>query len=260
MTANREQILTQAFVSIANSLVERFDVVDLLSRLTADCARLLDIASAGLLLADERGELHVVAASSEGTRNLELFQLQREQGPCLDCFHSGIPVSVSDLSQETARWPQFTEAAIGAGFTSVHALPMRLRDTILGTLGLFGTHIGPLNDEDRDLGQALAHVASIAIIADKAATNKTVINEQLQTALTSRIVLEQAKGLLAQLGNFDMEQAFIVLRRYARDHNLRLTDIAHALVARELAPDQLIEHALSKEQLVSLLDESVVES
>jgi len=245
MPQNRERTLTEAFVFVANSLADGLDPVDLLSGLTADCARLLDIESAGLLLADPQGTLHVVAASSERTRTLELFQLQREQGPCLDCFHSGAPVAVADLHAEAARWPEFVAAATAAGFASVHALPMRLRDNVLGTLGLFGAAVGPLAEADLNLGQALAHVASIALVVDKAATDKESINQQLQVALQSRIVLEQAKGLLAQLGDLDMDQAFAVLRRYARDHNERLSEVAQAVVSRAMPAQQMIDHSMA---------------
>ena len=242
MTVDREREVTQAFVSLANSLVDGFDVVELLSRLTADCARLLDIASAGVLLADPRRVLHVVAASSEATRNLELFQLQRDQGPCLDCFHTGTPVVVANLVEETERWPQFVEAATTAGFASVHAVPMRLRDNVLGTLGLFGRHVGALVDEDLQLAQALAHVGSVAIVQGKAVADTAAIAEQLQNALTSRVILEQAKGVVAQRGDLDMDQAFTALRRYARDHNERLADVARGVVSRELPAQDLLEH------------------
>lgn len=243
MTGNRESEVTQAFVSLASSLANGYDVVDLLSGLTSDCARLLDVASAGLLLADGLGVLHVLAASSERTRLLEVFQLQRAEGPCRDCFLSGAPVSVPDLDDEAHRWPQFVPAAKAAGFASVHALPMRLRDDVLGTLGLFGSKPGALNTEDLALGQALADVASVALVQDKAAADRTAINEQLQTALASRVVLEQAKGVLAQQGGLEMTEVFAVLRRYARDHNLRLTDVAQAVVSRALPAKQLLEHA-----------------
>ena len=243
MSTDREHEITRAFVSIANSMADGADVVDLLSGLTSDCARLLDISSAGLLLADGHGVLHVLAASSERTRDLEIFQLQRDQGPCLDCFHSGQQVSVNDLSQETDRWPQFVAAATAAGFAAVHALPMRLRGTTLGALNLFGDKVGALEADDLDLAQALAHVASIALVTDKAASDKDALNQQLQTALTSRITIEQAKGVLAQLGGLDMDQAFAILRRYARDHNARLTEVAKQLVARELAAERLLDHS-----------------
>ena len=246
MNAGRERGVTDAFVSLATALADGLDPVDLLSGLTADCARLLDVASAGLLLADRRGVLHVLAASSEETRSLEVFQLQREQGPCLDCYRSGAPVSVADLRQQTTRWPQFVPAAIEAGFASVHAMPMRLRDHVLGTLGLFGDQVGALNEDDLRLGQALAYVASVAIVQDKAAADKAALAEQLQTALDSRVVLEQAKGILAQVGRLDMDRSFAVLRGYARDYNQRLTDVARAVVNRQLPASQLLDHALSR--------------
>jgi GAF domain-containing protein len=246
MVMDREREVTEAFVSLANSLVEGFDVMDLLSGLTADCARLLDISSAGLLLVDRRQVLHVVAASSEATRNLELFQLQREQGPCLDCFRDGAPVRVTDLEAESGRWPLFVEAALEAGVASVHAVPMRLQENVLGTLGLFGEHVGELSDDDVRLAQALAHVASVAIVHSHAVADATAISDQLQTALHSRVVLEQAKGVLAQRGDLDMDQSFAVLRGYARDRNLRLADVARGVVERELPALQLIEHAHAK--------------
>jgi transcriptional regulator with GAF, ATPase, and Fis domain len=243
MSDDREHALTQAFVSIANSMVDGVDVVDLLTGLTTDCVRLLNVASAGLLLADAHGVLHVLAASSERTRDLEMFQLQRDQGPCLDCYRTGAAIDVEDLSAQAERWPEFVQAAADAGFASVHAVPMRLRETVLGALNLFRTEVGPLGAGDRDLAQALAHVASIALVADKAAADRETINQQLQTALTSRIAIEQAKGILAQLGGLDMDQAFAVLRRYARDHNLRLTDVAQHLTSREMAASELLQAA-----------------
>ena len=245
MSGSREREVSRAFVELASSLANGYDVVELLSGLTADCAQLLDVASAGLLLADGRGVLHVMAASSERTRQLEVFQVQRADGPCRDCYLDGAPVSAPDLHEETDRWPQFVPAALEAGFVSVHALPMRLRDRVLGTLGLFGTTVGSLSPDDLSLGQALADVASVALVQEKVASDQKSVNEQLQTALTSRIVLEQAKGVLAQQGSLQMEEAFAVLRRYARNNNLRLTAVAEAVVARRLPAQQLLERTKS---------------
>jgi hypothetical protein len=233
-------------VALASSLTSGYDVVDLLNNLTSECARLLDIASAGLLLADRLGVLHVLAASSEHTRQLELFQLQREEGPCLDCYRSGQPVAVADLAAAADRWPQFVAGATIAGFASVHALPMRLRSTTLGTLGLFGTTVGALNEDDLVLGQALADVASVALVQDAAAIDKAALNAQLQTALNSRVVIEQAKGVVAQHGLLDMAEAFGVLRHYARDHNLLLTDVARDVVSRALPAKQLAEYMATR--------------
>lgn len=243
MSLDRERGVTHAFVSLARNLADGFDPVDLLSGLAEDATQLLHVASTGILLADPRHVLHVVAASSEAARALEVYQLQREQGPCLDCFRTGVPVSVPDLAAEAARWPLFARAASEAGFASVHAVPLRLRDTVLGTMGLFGAQLGALDDDDLELSQALAYVAAVAIVQDRAAADSALVNEQLQTALNSRVVLEQAKGVLSQRGDLDMDRSFAVLRRYARDHNLRLTDVARAVVRRELPADHLLEHA-----------------
>lgn len=243
MTDTRQREVTKAFVELASSLANGYDVLELLSTLTADCARLLDVSSAGLLLADARGTLHVMAASSERTRQLEAFQLQREQGPCRDCFLTGVAVNVADLSREVLRWPLFVPAAQGLGFTSVHAVPMRLREDVLGALGLFGTSVGSLNQDDLLLAQGLADVASVALVQDRAAADRTAVNEQLQTALSSRVVLEQAKGVLAQQGELDMPQAFAMLRQYARDHNERLTDVAQSVVSRTISAQQLLAYA-----------------
>ncbi|NEK87550.1 GAF and ANTAR domain-containing protein [Blastococcus saxobsidens] len=243
MSDSRERDITGSFVRLASSLAKGHDVVDLLSELTEDCAHLLGIASAGLLLADDRGVLHVMAASTERTRQLEVFQVQRADGPCRDCYLDGAPVSAPDLRTEAERWPQFAPAALGAGFASVHALPMRLRDQVLGALGLFGTSPGALDPDDLSLGQALADVASVAIVQDKVKSDQRTVNEQLQAALQSRIVLEQAKGVLAQKGSLQMDEAFAALRRYARDHNLRLTAVAEAVVTRALPAQQLLAHA-----------------
>lgn len=235
---NRERAVTDAFVSIAANLAAGGDVVDLLGGLARDTARLLDVASTGILLADPHGILHVVAASSEAARGVEVFQLQREQGPCLDCFRSGTPVTVPDLRSATARWPEFGPAAVAAGFRSVHALPIRLRDAVLGTLGLFGTTAGTLGPDDLRLGQSLAYVAAVALMQEP---DSPAIPARLRRALDSRVALEQAKGVLAQCGDLDMDEAFATLRRYARDHDLPLTEVADAVVARRLDPDELID-------------------
>lgn len=242
MNRERERSVTAAFVTIANSLVEDYDIADLYSALTSDCARLLDVESVGMLLAGRDGILRVAAASSEQLRLTKLNQVQRREGPCLDCYSSGAPVLAPDLSREHARWPDFVALATAAGYASVHAVPMRLRDTVLGSLGLFGTSPGVLNEGDLRLAQALAHVASIALVVNKAATDRAAVNEQLQTALNSRVVLEQAKGLLGQVGDLDMDHAFEILRRYARDRNLRLSDVAAAVVSRELAAQLVLDH------------------
>lgn len=225
-----EQQLTEAFVSLADSLVADYDVAELLHRLAHHCVNLLDVVAAGLLLADPRGTLQVVATSSEASRTLELFQLQHDQGPCLDCYRAGAAVSVPDLGLATDRWPIFAAGTQAAGYRSVHALPMRLRDEVIGTLNLFGDRPGPLTGADARIAQALADVATIAILQERAIRHHEILAEQLQHALTSRIVIEQAKGVLAERGNLDMSQAFYQLRRHARNTNTGLTDLARGIV------------------------------
>jgi len=228
----REDDIVAAFVSMAGSLAQGHDVNELLTELASDCARLLDVSAAGLLIADARGALHVVAASSERVADLEAFQAQRAQGLCHTCYLDGQPVNVPDLAGAAERWPDFAAVAGKAGVASVHAVPMRLRDDVIGALNLFGTTPGALNEADLRLAQALADVATIALVQDRAAADNSLVNEQLQNALDSRVVLEQAKGVLSYNGDLDMEQAYAALRKYARNNNLKLTDLARALVDR----------------------------
>lgn len=242
MKEERERSVTEAFVTLTDGLVGSFDVVELLNDLTEVCARLLDVASAGLLLADNSGVLHVVAASSEATRSLEIFQVQRDEGPCLECYRTGEAVSIADLSLEVERWPQFVPAAAKRGFFSVHAVPMRLVDDVLGALGLFGAAVGTLNADDLNLAQALAHVATVALVSGNAAADRERLSQQLQTALNSRVFIEQAKGVIAEYSNVSMDEAFAMLRTYARDHNLKLTDVAQAAANRSLPLQEIVGH------------------
>lgn len=242
----REQAVSEAFVSLVSSLTEGHDILEIYSRLTVRCTELLDVTDAGLLLADSAGVLHVMAASSEHARDLECFQVQCAQGPCLDSYRTGATVLVPDLAAARTLWPTFATVAVEAGFAAVHAVPMRLGSTVLGSLNLFHTRPGPLGAADLHLAQAFAYTASAALVAGRAVADKTLLAEQLQTALNSRVILEQAKGILAQLGDLDMAHAFAALRRYARDHNRPLTDISAAVVTRDLLARLVLEHARSK--------------
>lgn len=242
MTPNRDREITRAFVSLTAGLANGEDLLEMLDRLTADCARLLDVASAGLLLADRRGALHVMAASSPATRSLEVFQLQRAEGPCLDCYRSGAPVSVPDLDDATDHWPQFAAAAAGLGFASVHALPMRLRASRLGALGLFGTTVGALNADDLALGQGLADAATVALVQDTR-IDARALDQRLHRALTSRVVLEQAKGVIAQEEQLPMDRALDLLRSYANRQDVPLTDVAHSVVERAVTVHDLRQPA-----------------
>lgn len=231
----KEALLTQTLVELADSLVEDFDVVDLLTLLADRCVGVVNVAAAGLMLASADGELRVLASSSEAMRVLELFEAQADEGPCIDAYRSGLPVVNVTIDDASSRWPRFAPKAADAGFRSIHALPMRLRGDSIGALNLFQSDEGQLDDADLAAAQALADVATITILAHRAALDAQVRNEQLTQALNTRIVIEQAKGVVAERAGLDMEEAFTRLRRHARQHNLRLTDVAHAVSTRALA-------------------------
>jgi transcriptional regulator with GAF, ATPase, and Fis domain len=224
------ELLSDTFVELTDTMVAGFDVIDFLHVLTDRSVQLLDVSAAGLLLADPRGELRVVAASSEAVRLLELFQIQSDQGPCLDCFRSGQPVQAADLAAEARRWPRFAPAAREAGFSAVQALPMRLREQVIGALNLFRAGPGAFDPAEVRVGQALADVATISLLQERNMRHSDTLNEQLQTALNSRVIIEQAKGKLAERLGLDMEQAFNLLRETARTSNRRLSDLAQAFV------------------------------
>ena len=226
----RESRVLAAVVSLVDSLLDDFDVVDLLTALTERCAELLDIEAAAFLLADPLDQLRLLAATSEQAREIELYQLQADEGPCVDCYATGQPVSVADIQGATERWPRFVPAAAGAGFASVHAVPMRAAGVVLGALGLFGTRPGELTEADLLVGQTLTHIACVAILQERPPTPATLM-PQLRSALTSRVIVEQAKGLLHQMLDVSTETAFNLLRTYARTHGEHLTDVARRLMA-----------------------------
>jgi hypothetical protein len=227
----RETRVLDAVVSLVDSLLDDFDVVDLLTELTERCAELLDVAAAGFLLADPLENLHLLAATSERAHDLELFQLQADEGPCVDCYASGRAVSVADLAAASPRWPRFVPAAVNAGFASVHAVPMRAAGIVLGALGLFGTQPGELDDADLLVAQSLAHIACVAILQEHAPTPSGVL-PHLRTALAGRVAVEQAKGFLRERLDVPVEDAFTLLRRYARSHNDHLTDVSRRLIGQ----------------------------
>jgi GAF domain-containing protein len=230
----REKTLAETFVLLADTLVDDYDIVDLLDQLVASSVNLLGVTAAGLLLDDQRGNLAVVASSDESTRLLEIFQLQTNEGPCLDCVRTGSAVFSDDLQDDQERWPRFVPAAINAGFRSVVAVPLRLRDQTIGGLNMFHARPEPIPADDRRLAQALADVATIGILQRRSTHRSTQLAEQLQHALSSRVAIEQAKGVLAERSNVGMDEAFAALRTHARTHNLKLTDVALAVVRGEL--------------------------
>lgn len=236
---DRAAQVARTLVDLADTLVADFDVVELLTMLADRCVEVLDVDAAGLMLVSPEGDLRVMASSSEAMRLLELFELQAHEGPCFDCYRSGQRVVNEDLSAGDGQWTRFTPEAIEAGFRSVHALPMRLRGSVIGALNLFHTDAGAMPPRDLEAAQALADVATIAILQHQAVLEAQVVNEQLDHALNSRIVIEQAKGMVAEREGLDMAQAFVVLRNHARSHNLRLAVVAGDVIAGVLAPAAL---------------------
>jgi hypothetical protein len=234
-----QQRLGRVFVELADTLVTDFDVVELMTVLAHRCVELLGAREAGVVLADERGVLHSVASSHESARLLDLFELQNQEGPCLDCFRTGEQVRNHSLTPHDERWPRFATEARRLGFTAVHALPMRLRGQVIGAVNVFASDARALTSSELDVGQALADVATVGLLQERSLREARLLNEQLQGALNSRIVIEQAKGMLAERRNVEMDTAFETLRTYARSTNQKLSDVAHALVAGTLAAEAL---------------------
>jgi GAF domain-containing protein len=238
MPLRNEPMLIRTLVEIADTLVDDFDVVDLLTLLSDRCVEVLDVSAAGIMLVAAEGDLRVVASSSEAMRIVELFELQSDEGPCVDCFRSGVPVVNQGLNGANTRWPRFAAVATEAGFGSAHALPMRLRGAVIGALNLFRADVGNLEDDDVIAAQALADVATIAILQHRVGVEAHVLNDQLNEALTSRIVIEQAKGVIAERARIDTDEAFTRLRKHARSNNLRLADVARDVANGTLAVDE----------------------
>jgi hypothetical protein len=222
----------QVFVQLADTLVADFDVIDFLHTLAQHCVDLLGVSACGILLADHSGRLNLVAASTEQIRLLELPQTV--EGPCVDAYRTRTPVSCPDVAADRARWPAFVPAALSAGFAAVHALPMRLREQAIGAAGLYATQQAELGGQIAELGQALADVATIGILHERALHRREAVAEQMEKALSSRITIEQAKGVLSERLHVTIEEAFTLMRAYARDHRLKLADTARAITAGDL--------------------------
>jgi len=228
-TVSRER-LAEVFVEMADTLVDDFDLIEFLQMVAVRTAELIDVSAVGLLLADHHGQLQFMAASDEATKLLELFQVQNHEGPCLDAFRTRAPVVNADLREAADHWPLFAPRAAQSGFRSVHAIPLRLRSNVIGALNLFGADAGALEPDDVKIVQALADVATIGLLQERAIQRGEVLTEQLQGALNSRVIIEQAKGALARIHGVGVDEAFQLLRTYARRNNQKVSDLAHAIV------------------------------
>jgi hypothetical protein len=228
MTVVSSERLADVFVEFADTLIDDYDVIEFLLMVTNRTAELIGASDVGLLLADQRGRLQFMAASNEDVKRLELFQLQVNEGPCRDAFQTGEPVVNADLQEAADRWPHFAPHATAEGYRCAHAFPLRLRDDVIGAIGVFGPDVRRLTAAEVHIAQALGHVATIGLLQERAIRRAEVLAEQLQSALNSRIVIEQAKGAIAQFRDVSVDDAFVLLRDHARRTKKRLGDVAHA--------------------------------
>ncbi|WP_410585822.1 GAF and ANTAR domain-containing protein [Amycolatopsis sp. lyj-108] len=241
--SGREQRVADTFVALADTLVDDFDVLEFLHMLCDQCVELLQVSAAGVILLDEHGGLRMAAASSERAELLEVFAVQNEDGPCIDCVRTGAPSASADLTADAFRWPRFAAAAHECGFHAVQAVPMRLRRQVIGVLTLLKADSNGVHDASTRLGQALADVATIGMLQQRAIGNADLLAEQLQTALNSRIIIEQAKGVLSvHSNNLDMDAAFTALRGYARSHHQRLSDLARSVADGTASIPEILAH------------------
>ena len=223
--------LAMTFVDVADTLVDEFDVIEFLEMVTSRTSDLIAAHAAGLLLADEHGRLQLMSATTQEIRTVELFQVQNLEGPCQDCFRQGAAVISADLTSAAGRWPRFAPLAVDAGFRSVHAFRLRPREDVIGALNLFSRSTGDLDAEDARVVQALADVTTIGLLQERVIRRSEILTEQLQTALNSRIVVEQAKGALAQLHDCTPDEAFTLLRGWCRHHHQRLVEVARGVIS-----------------------------
>lgn len=230
----REARISAAFVAVTDTLTKDFDVVDLLHTLVESCTTIFGVDAGGLMLADPQGDLQLVASTSEGADLVEIMQLDAARGPCIECFTTGKAISVANIETSGERWPEFQAEALRMGYRSVHATPMHLRGQIIGTINLFGTRILDLSDREAAVAQALADVATIGILQDRVLRESHLLAEQLHRALDSRVLIEQAKGVIAQSASASMDEAFAVLRSYSRNHNLTIRSVAESITTRTL--------------------------
>jgi GAF domain-containing protein len=232
---SREARVNAAFVSVADTLTTDFDVVDLLHTLVEQCTEILDTTAGGLMLTDGNGDLQLMTSTTEAADLVEVMQIAAAEGPCIDCFRTGTAVSVANIQKTGGRWPAFEKAALQGGFHSVHATPLRLRGTVIGTMNLFGEKREALSNRDAALAQALADVATIGILQERLVREGNILSEQLHAALDSRIVIEQAKGMIAASQSIDMDTAFTVIRAHARSSNVTIRYVAEEISNRRLS-------------------------
>lgn len=237
MSANiREAHLSQTFVTLADTLVADYDMIDVLQTLVEQTSRILEAADAGILLPNDSGHLEVVASTSERSHLVSLLQLRADEGPCVDAYANGTPVSIDDIRTTTLRWPTFSASAAAVGYRSMHAIPMQFRGETIGSLNLFSERVGPMPPADITIAKALTDIATVSLTQERALRESNIAREQLQRALESRVLIEQAKGVVSHREQIDMDEAFILLRARARNSGRRLSVIAQEEIDAAVAP------------------------
>ena len=243
---DREELLTHTFVTLADTLVDTYDVIDFLQILAERSVALLDVSAAGIMLGDINGQLRHAACSSEQMRLVELFELQIEEGPCFDAYAGTRAIRCDSPEDARRRWPRFAPNAVDAGFLAMSAVPMRLRTNVVGALNLFSSTPRSLNDGDLRLAQAMADIATIGILQERVIRDGRTLTSHLEVALDSRVVIEQAKGIIAERNKITVDDAFALLRAFARNHNRLLSETASQVVDGTLQPDTLVSRATAE--------------
>ncbi len=233
---DRELLIADAFVELADTLVDDFDLVEFLSTVVDRAVTLVGAQAGGIMLSDQRGGLEVLASSSHATRLVELFEVQNDEGPCLDAFRTGRAVTRDSPAEMRASWPGFTPRLAEAGFASAQAVPMRLRNEVIGALNVFRAEPGPLTDAEMKLVRALADVATVGILQQRAVSASSMLAEQLQSALHSRVLIEQAKGIIAERAGTDIDSAFDMIRSHARRTGAPLRAVVARVIDGSLRP------------------------
>lgn len=242
----REAKIIAALSAAADTLTADFDALDLLHTVIADCTEILQLAAGGILLApgaageSSAGDLEFATATSAAAERVAHVTLDNGAGPCIDCYVSGTPIVMDELGAFEDRWPEYCAAARAEGFESVLVIPMRVRGHVIGAMDLFGRTATTFHESDIKVAQALASVATIAIVQDRGASEAQLVEAQLRNALESRIAIEQAKGVVASTLAVDMDEAFRLLRTYARHHNFRIHAVAEQVAAGDLSPSELV--------------------
>jgi GAF domain-containing protein len=236
----RERILVESLVELADTLVDDYDIIDFMQTLAERCVELLDVSAAGIMLADPEGNLRHAACSSEQMRLVEFFELQIEEGPCFDAYRDQTVVTCDSVEESESRWPRFAPHARASGFLVVSAVPMRLRDQVVGALNLFSSGTSQLGADDILVAQAMADIATIGILQERVIRDRSALTSQLELALESRVAIEQAKGIVAEHNQIDVDRAFDLIRRFTRDHNRLLSETARQIIAGSLTPSELV--------------------